>query len=100
MAWGWDYFYLSDRSHYRVSRFTNIQSPAGDLDVYVETTRWFGLTTRLGRTSFSTPPTSKIASCMTARAQTASRASTSSAISKTARRFSSACGGLSDASDL
>ncbi|MBL4538139.1 MAG: TonB-dependent receptor [Oceanicaulis sp.] len=48
MAWGWDYFYLSDRSHYRVSRFTNIQSPAGDLDVYVETTRWFGLTTRLG----------------------------------------------------
>ena len=48
MAWGWDYFYLSDASSYRVSRFTNIQRPAGDLDVYVETTRWFGLTTRLG----------------------------------------------------
>ena len=48
MAWGWDYFYLSDASSYRVSRFTNIQRPAGDLDVYVETTRWLGLTTRLG----------------------------------------------------
>jgi hypothetical protein len=48
MAWGWDYFYLSDASSYRVSRFTNIQRPGGDLDVYVETTRWFGLTTRLG----------------------------------------------------
>lgn len=48
MAWGWDYFYLSDASSYRVSRFTNIQRPAGDLDVYVETTRWLGLTTRVG----------------------------------------------------
>jgi hypothetical protein len=48
MAWGWDYSYRSDRSTYRVSRFTNFEQPAGDLDLYVETTRWFGLTTRLG----------------------------------------------------
>ncbi|WP_440957688.1 TonB-dependent receptor plug domain-containing protein [Oceanicaulis sp. LC35] len=48
IAWGWDYFYLSDAASYRVGRFTNIQHPGGDLDLYVETTRWFGLTTRLG----------------------------------------------------
>lgn len=48
MAWGWDYFYLSDSAIFRASRFDNLQHPAGDLDVYVETTRWFNLTTRLG----------------------------------------------------
>ena len=48
LAWGWDYSYRSDRAAYRISRFTNFETPAGDLDLYVETTRWFGLTTRLG----------------------------------------------------
>lgn len=47
-AWGWDYFWLSDgeifrAQEYRVQGFTN-----GDLDLYVETTRWLGLTLRAG----------------------------------------------------
>jgi len=48
LAWGWDYFYLSDRAIFRASQFRNIEFASGDLDVYVETTRWLGLTTRLG----------------------------------------------------
>lgn len=48
LAWGWDYFWLSDgeifrAQEYRVQGFTD-----GDLDIYVETTRWFDMTTRLG----------------------------------------------------
>lgn len=47
-AWGWDYFWLSDgeifrAQEYRVQGFTD-----GDLDLYVETTRWMGLTLRAG----------------------------------------------------
>ncbi|MBO6797589.1 TonB-dependent receptor [Maricaulis sp.] len=47
-AWGWDYFWLSDgeifrAQEYRVQGFTD-----GDLDLYVETTRWLGLTLRAG----------------------------------------------------
>ncbi len=48
MAWGWDYFWLSEGAVYRAREFRELTFPEGDLDVYVETTRWFGLTTRLG----------------------------------------------------
>ncbi len=48
MAWGWDYFWLSDGAVYRVSEFRELTSPKGDFDIYVETTRWLGLTTRVG----------------------------------------------------
>ncbi len=48
MAWGWDYFWLSEGAVYRAREFRELTFPAGDFDLYVETTRWFGLTTRLG----------------------------------------------------
>lgn len=48
MAWGWDYFWLSDGAVYRATEFRELTFPKGDLDVYVETTRWLGLTARLG----------------------------------------------------
>lgn len=48
MAWGWDYFWLSDGAVYRAREFRELTFPKGDLDLYVETTRWFNLTTRLG----------------------------------------------------
>lgn len=48
VAWGWDYFWLSDGAVYRATEFRELTFPKGDLDVYVETTRWLGLTTRLG----------------------------------------------------
>ncbi|MEO1039339.1 MAG: TonB-dependent receptor [Pseudomonadota bacterium] len=48
IAWGWDYFWLSDGAVYRAREFRDLQFPTGDLDIYVETTRWFGMTTRLG----------------------------------------------------
>ncbi len=48
LAWGWDYFWLSDGAVYRAREFRELKFPTGDFDLYVETTRWFGLTTRLG----------------------------------------------------
>ena len=48
MAWGWDYFWLSEGAVYRAREFRELTFPTGDFDIYVETTRWFGLTTRLG----------------------------------------------------
>lgn len=48
MAWGWDYFWLSDGAVYRANEFRELTFPKGDFDIYVETTRWLGLTTRLG----------------------------------------------------
>jgi hypothetical protein len=48
MAWGWDYFWLSDGAVYRAREFRELTFPKGDFDLYVETTRWFDLTTRLG----------------------------------------------------
>jgi len=48
MAWGWDYLWLSDGAVYRAREFRELTFPSGDFDIYVETTRWFNLTTRLG----------------------------------------------------
>lgn len=48
VAWGWDYFWLSDGAVYRAREFRELTFPKGDFDIYVETTRWLGLTTRLG----------------------------------------------------
>ncbi|WP_158291658.1 TonB-dependent receptor plug domain-containing protein [Marinicauda algicola] len=47
-AWGWDYFWLSDGEVFRARELRHEAFPDGDLDVYVETTRFAGLTTRLG----------------------------------------------------
>ena len=47
-AWGWDYFWLSDGDVFRARELRHEAFPEGDLDVYVETTRFAGLTTRLG----------------------------------------------------
>ena len=48
LAWGWDYFWLSDGAVYRAREFRDLEFPTGDFDIYVETTRWFGMTMRLG----------------------------------------------------
>lgn len=48
LAWGWDYFWLSDAEVYRASEYRLLGRTDGDLDIYIETTRWAGLTTRLG----------------------------------------------------
>ena len=48
MAWGWDYRIRSDNEMYFASQYHLHQQDPGDLDVYVETTRWFGATTRFG----------------------------------------------------
>lgn len=48
MAWGWDYFWLSDGEVYRATEFREVGNSDGDLDVYIETTRWFGATIRAG----------------------------------------------------
>ena len=48
LAWGWDYFWLSDGEVFRAQEYRQQGFMDGDLDVYVETTRWFGVTTRLG----------------------------------------------------
>ncbi|GGE39527.1 TonB-dependent receptor [Marinicauda pacifica] len=47
-AWGWDYYWLSDRSIYRARELREEVFTKGDLDVYVETSRFRGLTARLG----------------------------------------------------
>lgn len=48
LAWGWDYFWLSDGEIYRASEYRQEGFTDGDLDIYIETTRWAGLTARLG----------------------------------------------------
>lgn len=48
LAWGWDYFWLSDGEVYRAREYRREGFTDGDLDIYVETTRWDGLTVRLG----------------------------------------------------
>ncbi|WP_300545810.1 TonB-dependent receptor [Maricaulis sp.] len=47
-AWGWDYFWLSDGNAYFAQRQETYDNTDGDLDIYVETTRWFGATIRAG----------------------------------------------------
>ncbi|RKR00469.1 outer membrane receptor protein involved in Fe transport [Maricaulis maris] len=46
MAWGWDYFWLSDGEVHRSREFQHHDNTDGDLDIYVETTRFFGVTLR------------------------------------------------------
>jgi TonB dependent receptor-like, beta-barrel len=48
LAWGWDYFWLSDGEVFRAREYRLEGFTDGDLDIYVETTRWAGLTARLG----------------------------------------------------
>lgn len=48
LAWGWDYFWLSDGEVFRASEYRLEGFTDGDLDIYVETTRWAGLTARIG----------------------------------------------------
>ncbi|GJL98246.1 MAG: TonB-dependent receptor [Hyphobacterium sp.] len=48
LAWGWDYFWLSDGEVFRAREYRLEGHTDGDLDIYVETTRWAGLTARLG----------------------------------------------------
>lgn len=47
-SWGWDYFWLSHGEVYRAREFRRQDFTDGDLDVYVETTRWWDLTMRAG----------------------------------------------------
>jgi len=48
MAWGWDYHWFSDGEVFRAQEYRQFDNTDGDLDVYVETTRWLGLTVRAG----------------------------------------------------
>lgn len=48
MAWGFDYFWLSDGEVFRAREYRHEGFTDGDLDVYIETTRWSGLTVRVG----------------------------------------------------
>ena len=48
MAWGWDYHWFSDGEIFRAQEYRLYDNTDGDLDIYVETTRWMGLTIRAG----------------------------------------------------
>ena len=48
IAWGWDYHWYSDSEVFRAQEYRVQGTTDGDLDLYVETTRWGGVTTRLG----------------------------------------------------
>jgi hypothetical protein len=48
LAWGWDYFWLSDGEVFRANEYRTHGFTDGDLDLYIETTRWGGVTSRLG----------------------------------------------------
>ena len=47
LAWGWDYYWVSDRQVFLAQEYRRHGYTDGDLDLYVETTRWAGVTTRL-----------------------------------------------------
>lgn len=47
-AWGWDYYWLSNGRNYRANELQQNGFSDGDFDIYIETTRWLGVTTRLG----------------------------------------------------
>lgn len=47
-AWGWDYYWLSNGKVFRANELQQQGFSDGDFDIYIETTRWFGVTTRLG----------------------------------------------------
>ena len=48
LAWGWDYHWVSDGEVFRAQEYRIYGNTDGDLDLYIETTRWGGVTTRLG----------------------------------------------------
>lgn len=48
LAWGWDYHWVSDGEVFRAQEYRAYGNTDGDLDLYIETTRWGGVTTRLG----------------------------------------------------
>ena len=48
LAWGWDYHWRTDGEVFRARENRTFGNTDGDLDLYVETTRWLGVTTRLG----------------------------------------------------
>jgi hypothetical protein len=48
LAWGWDYHWVSDGEVFRAQEYRVHGNTDGDLDLYIETTRWGGVTTRLG----------------------------------------------------
>ncbi|WP_417467125.1 TonB-dependent receptor plug domain-containing protein [Maricaulis sp.] len=48
IAWGWDYHWYSDGEVFRAQEYRVQDTTDGDLDLYIETTRWGGVTTRLG----------------------------------------------------
>ena len=48
IAWGVNYEWRSAAEEYRAREYHVSQHPDGDFDFYVETTRWGGVTTRLG----------------------------------------------------
>ena len=47
LAWGWDYHMVTDGEVFRAQEYRRFSKTPGDLDVYVETTRWFDTTIRL-----------------------------------------------------
>jgi hypothetical protein len=48
LAWGWDYHWVTDGETFRAQEYRVQGSTDGDLDLYIETTRWGGVTARLG----------------------------------------------------
>ncbi|MHA6288960.1 TonB-dependent receptor plug domain-containing protein [Maricaulis sp. CAU 1757] len=48
MAWGWDYNWRSNGEVFRAQEYRVFDGDDGDLDVYVETTRWLNATLRVG----------------------------------------------------
>jgi hypothetical protein len=48
LAWGWDYQSRGARPAFRADELNVFNKGEGDLDVFVETTRWFGVTLGLG----------------------------------------------------
>jgi hypothetical protein len=48
ISWGWNYHWVSNGEFFRAAEYRLIDDTDGDLDLYVETSRWGGVTTRLG----------------------------------------------------
>lgn len=48
LAWGWDYYWLSPGEEFLAQEYRHFDNTDGDFDIYVETTRWLGLTIRAG----------------------------------------------------
>ncbi|MED5548269.1 MAG: TonB-dependent receptor [Pseudomonadota bacterium] len=48
LAWGWDYHWVTDGEEFLAQEYRLFDNTDGDFDIYVETTRWFGMTVRAG----------------------------------------------------